>query len=113
MICDYHCRIYETQEVGSPVWNTHCFLYFRFERGPGFRVRDERRSESDHRTKVDVRHSRDRYPESSKGKDVAVSQFDSADRVQVAVLGQQYSAVLSIAQYCWLTGFSIDGLHSV
>jgi RNA recognition motif-containing protein len=40
----------------------------RFERGPSFRVRDERRSESDHRTKVDVRHSRDRYPESSKGE---------------------------------------------
>jgi hypothetical protein len=58
-------------------------------------VRDERRGESDHRTKVDVRHSRDRYPESSKGKDVAVCQFDIADRVQGAVLGQQCSA-----QYC-------------
>ncbi|XP_021921090.1 scaffold attachment factor B2-like isoform X2 [Zootermopsis nevadensis] len=40
----------------------------RFERGPSFRVRDERRSDSDHRSKVDVRHSRDRYPDSSKGE---------------------------------------------
>ena len=69
MIGGYHCLIYETEEVGSAVLNTRCFLSFRFERGPSFRVRDERRSESDHRTKVDVRHSRDRYPESSKGKE--------------------------------------------
>jgi len=69
VISGFHCLIYETQEISSGLWNTHCFLYFRFERGPSFRVRDERRSESDHRTKVDVRHSRDRYPESSKGKE--------------------------------------------
>ena len=69
MIGGFHCLIYKTQEVGTGLWNKHCFLYFRFERGPSFRVRDERRSESDHRTKVDVRHSRDRYPESSKGKE--------------------------------------------
>lgn len=48
---------------------TQCLFYSRFERGPSFRVREERRSESDHRTKVDVRHSRDRYPESSKGEE--------------------------------------------
>jgi hypothetical protein len=58
---------YDTSR-SAVVWNTQCFLYFRFERGPSFRVRDERRNESDHRTKVDVRHSRDRYPESSKGR---------------------------------------------
>jgi len=69
MIGGFHCLIYETREVSAGLWNTHCFPYFRFERGPSFRVRDERRSESDHRTKVDVRHSRDRYPESSKGKE--------------------------------------------
>jgi len=69
MMGGFHCFIYETQDVIAGLWNTHCFLYFRFERGPSFRVRDERRSESDHRTKVDVRHSRDRYPESSKGKE--------------------------------------------
>ncbi|GLG96551.1 Uncharacterized protein GBIM_03497 [Gryllus bimaculatus] len=41
----------------------------RFERGPSFRVRDERRPESDHRPKVDMRHSaRERYPDSAKGE---------------------------------------------
>ena len=42
-------------------------FYFRFERGPSFRVREERRPEGEHRNKVDVRHSRDRYPEANKG----------------------------------------------
>ncbi|PSN29908.1 hypothetical protein C0J52_20264 [Blattella germanica] len=40
----------------------------RFERGPTFRVRDDRHAETDHRTKVDIRHSRDRYAEPAKAE---------------------------------------------